>query len=78
MTDTDGMNHPLNAEQLAELDAHILARHILLATMCIRRFTGVGIRDALEIHANRYEELRNQRPDDFVCSDDEYWRGFYS
>lgn len=76
--DANGMNHQLNAEKLAELDEHILACHILLAVECIRRFTGVGIHNALEIHANRYRELPDQRPDDFVCSHEEYWQGFYS
>lgn len=34
--------------------------------------------EALDIFAERYEELRRDRPDDFTVSREDYGRGFYS
>jgi hypothetical protein len=68
----------MTPEQLTEVDDHILAGHILLAIMAIRKYTGVGIKDAIDIHFDRYKQLRLARPDDFVCNDEEYWQEVYS
>lgn len=68
----------MTPEQLTEVDAHILAGHMLLAIMSIRKYTGVGIKDAIDIHVDRYKQLRLARPADFRCTDEEYWREVYS
>lgn len=72
------MHRPLKPEQWAEVDAHILAHRILPAIICISQSAGVGVRDAMEIHLSRYNELRTQRPTDFNCTDEEYWQDVYS
>ncbi|WP_199808297.1 hypothetical protein [Streptomyces sp. NRRL S-1022] len=36
------------------------------------------IHDALRAFTDRYEVLREERPDDFVCGRAEYWAGFSS
>ncbi len=71
--------HPLfTSEQWNELDDLIVKRRLLLAIKCIRRYAGVGIKDAIDIHFDRYKQLRALRPGDFTCTDDEYWRDVYS
>ena len=61
-----------------EVDSHILAGHSLLAMLSIRKYTGVGVKDALDIHVDRYKQLRLTRSADFKCDDEEYWRDVYS
>ena len=65
-------------QQWAAVDARIFAGNILLAIKVIRGFAGVGIREALDIHIERYRQLRAQSPERFACSHEEYWRDFYS
>jgi hypothetical protein len=72
------MKATLNDEQWAEIDAHILRSNTLAAIIRIRRFSGVDIRDAIDILIERYRRLRAERPSDFPCSDEEYWRNTYS
>lgn len=68
----------LTPEQWTKVDAHVLEGHVLLAIMSIRKYTGIGIKDAIDINHNRYQQLRETRPLDFKCSDEEYWQGYYS
>ena len=63
------------AEQWAEIDACILECDILGALARIRAACGVGLNDAKVIHAARYKQLREQRPAEFACSHEDYWRG---
>jgi hypothetical protein len=65
-------------EQWAEVDTCILRRGILPAILAIRRFAGVGIKDAIDVHIERYRKLRTERPAEFSCSDEDYWRDVYS
>jgi hypothetical protein len=65
-------------EQWAVVDAHIFACNILRAIKAIREFAGVGIRDAIDIHIERYRRLRAESPERFTCSHEEYWRDVYS
>lgn len=59
-------------------DDQILAKQIIRGLMVIREHLGCSLHEALEVFAARYEVLRVERPDDFVCNRDEYWVGFYS
>ena len=72
------MNPSFTPEQLNEIDEHILACHILAAIMSIRKYSGVGISDAIGIHIDRYEQLRLTHLTDFKCTHEEYWREVYS
>ena len=72
------MTAALTDRQWEEIDSHILAGTIILAIMKIRECPNVGVKEALVILGSRYEKLRIERPDDFTCSHDEYWKGFYS
>lgn len=59
-------------------DEQILAQQIIRGLIVIREHLGCSLHDALDVFAARYEVLRVEHPDDFVCSRDEYWVGFYS
>ncbi|WP_043667764.1 hypothetical protein [Streptomyces xylophagus] len=66
-------------EQLPEsVDRDILEHRIIAALKAIRETSGCTLHEALDVFAQRYEELRRDRPDDFGLSRDEYGRGFYS
>jgi len=66
-------------EQLPEsVDREILEHRIIPALVTIRETLGCTLHQALDVFAERYEELRRDRPDDFTLSRDEYGRGFYS
>lgn len=72
------MNIDLTADQWAQLDALILSRSILLPLKLICEWSGVHFVEAMNIRDARYRQLREERPDDFCCSDEEYWVGVYS
>lgn len=67
----------LTDEQRADIDARILACDILGALIRIRAACGCGLNDAKSIHADRYRQLREQRPTEFACSHEDYWREVY-
>ena len=68
------MQESLTSEQWSEIDSSILAGNILQALQSIRKHTGIGIKDAIDINHARYEHLRQIRPDEFKIPDDEYWK----
>ncbi|MFD9222321.1 hypothetical protein ACFWDI_20440 [Streptomyces sp. NPDC060064] len=59
-------------------DDQILAGKIILGHKTLMDHLGCSLHEAIRSYAARYEVLRVERPDDFVCSHDEYWVGFYS
>ncbi|WP_329257312.1 hypothetical protein OG223_35075 [Streptomyces sp. NBC_01478] len=66
-------------EQLPEsVDRNILEHRIVHALIIIRETRGCTLPQALDVFAERYEELRRDRPHDFTLGRDEYGRGFYS
>ncbi|MGA5134748.1 hypothetical protein ACPCTO_33655 [Streptomyces olivoreticuli] len=66
-------------DQLPEsVDQDILENRIILAIKTIREASGCTLHGAIDLFAQRYEELRRDRPADFQISRDEYGRGFYS
>lgn len=65
-------------EQWKEIDALILSRRIVPALRSLREWTGISLGEAIDLHHTRYRQLREERPDDFVCSDADYWVGVYS
>ncbi|MFI0242607.1 hypothetical protein [Streptomyces sp. NPDC016845] len=66
-------------EQLPEsVDRDIFEHRIIFALMTIREALGCTLHQALDVFAQRYEELRRDRPDDFHLDREQYGRGFYS
>lgn len=60
------------------IDDHIVCGRILPTLMIIRDQFGDTIHEAIDRFAERYEYLREVRPDDFTKPREEYGRGFYS
>lgn len=60
------------------IDDQILAERIIQALMIIRDRFGDTIHEAIDRFSERYEYLREARPNDFTKPRDEYGRGFYS
>jgi hypothetical protein len=60
------------------LDPLVFAGSKLEFLVQVQASTGVGLQKALEILTARYDILRRSHPDAFICSHDEYWKGFYS
>ncbi len=60
------------------MDRDILEHRIIAAFKAIRETSGCTLHEALDVFAQRYEELRRDRQDVFGLSRDEYGRGFYS
>jgi hypothetical protein len=56
----------------------IVSGRILPALMIVRDQLGDTVHEAIDRFAERYEYLREVRPDDFTKSREEYGRGFYS
>lgn len=63
---------------LKALDAHILKNRKADGINLIRQATGMSLGAAIRALSQRYDLLREQRPDDFTQSHEEYWSGFYS
>jgi hypothetical protein len=61
-----------------KVDGDILEHRIISALKAIREARTCTLHDALDIFVERYEELRQERPDDFTLPREEYGRGFYS
>lgn len=68
----------LTEEQWAQIDALIRSGQILQPLKLLKEWLGVRLPEAMEFHHARYRQLREERPDDFLCSDAEYWDGVYS
>ncbi|MFG1807777.1 hypothetical protein [Streptomyces sp. NPDC049040] len=66
-------------EQLPEgVDRDIMNHRIILPTKAIREARACTLHEALDVSAERYEELRRDRPDSFAVSPEDHGRGFYS
>ncbi|MEV5750394.1 hypothetical protein AB0L00_21460 [Actinoallomurus sp. NPDC052308] len=61
-----------------EIDELIVHRRIVPAIVILREEFGYGIREAIDAFGDRYEQLRDLRPEDFTLSPEEYFKGFYS
>jgi len=72
------MSASISGEQWLPIDETIFANMKLPAIERIRALTGCGISDAIVILSDRYKKLRDQSPERFSCSDNEYWKDFYS
>jgi hypothetical protein len=72
------MSASLTKEQWQQIDPLIFACNILGAIQAIRSALGCGIVDAIEVHVERYRELRAEQPERFRCPHEEYWRETYS
>lgn len=70
---------PVDDDAVTAIDDDIVSGRIIPAIIGIRTELGCGIPAALDEFSKRYERLREQRPDDFALSRDEYPGGeFYS
>ncbi|MFE3112281.1 hypothetical protein ACFXKJ_29535 [Kitasatospora indigofera] len=66
-------------EELPEIvDRHILDHRIVPALKAVRDASGCTLHEAIDIFGVRYEELRRDRPDDFLVSPEEYGRNVYT
>jgi hypothetical protein len=66
-------------EQLPESVDHDIVNHrIIFAIKAIRAARACTLHEALDIFAERYEELRRDRLDDFTVSREDYGQGFCS
>ncbi|MFD7982041.1 hypothetical protein ACFV4M_01500 [Kitasatospora indigofera] len=66
-------------EELPEsVDRHILDHRIVPALKAVRDASGCTLHEAIDIFGVRYEELRRDRPDDFLVSSEEYGRNVYT
>jgi hypothetical protein len=59
-------------------DDDILNNRIIPGLVTLREHLDCSLQEALYAFTARYEELRTDRPGDFVCGPDEYWAGFFS
>jgi hypothetical protein len=65
----------LTAEEWARIDAGILARAYVPLLIWMVRGLGWGLGEAKQLYMERYDQLREQRPNDFAYGEDDYWRG---
>ena len=72
------MNAGLTDEQWKPIDEWILRKWIINAIKAIKEAAGVSLREAGDIFHDRYDMLRASRSGEFICDEDEYWKGFYS
>jgi hypothetical protein len=72
------MNIELSAEQWKPIDEWILRGWVINAMRAIREAAGVGIREATDIYHERYNMLRESRPEEFVHEQGEDRKEFYS
>jgi len=61
-----------------ELDQYIIENEKLAFLIHIREVTGCEMAEAIQKLGKRYRELKNQYPEKFLLSEDQYWDGFYS
>jgi hypothetical protein len=65
-------------ESWFEIDDLIVTRKIIPAMQAIRVAEQCGLREAIDLFYERYELLRETRPDDFMVSREEYGDGVYT
>jgi Spy/CpxP family protein refolding chaperone len=65
----------LTDAQRDQIDEFILTDQRIFALLVMTRATGCALREAIEIMAHRYQELRETRPHDFTVDHDAYWEG---
>jgi hypothetical protein len=63
-------------EQRIDIDARILAGKIIEAIRLIKDSCNVSLREAADLNRARYVQLRAERGDEFVSSDEQYWSGY--
>jgi hypothetical protein len=63
---------------LPVVDEHIVHNRVLPAIMVLRAEFGYSIPEAIDAFSERYEQLRETRPQDFTVSREEYGKSFYS
>ncbi|MEV4756792.1 hypothetical protein AB0J86_16990 [Micromonospora sp. NPDC049559] len=60
------------------IDDLIVQRRIIAGMQAIRQAEGCSLEQAISLFVERYELLRQRRPDDFEVSHDGYWHGVYT
>lgn len=63
---------------LAKLDEFIFQGHVLGGLTLLRSHVDPALSAGLDVFVARYRQLRSSAPDRFTCTDEAYWRGFYS
>jgi ABC-type Zn2+ transport system substrate-binding protein/surface adhesin len=65
-------------DQWAEVDEHIVNRRIIRALKALGDRSGYTLHEALGVFNERYNHLRQTRPNDFTVSPEEYGRNVYT
>ena len=68
----------MNPEVWDKIDPLILSNDIITANMKLVDTLGISLSEAQDIFGVRYRYLREHKPDEFSCSHDDYWKGYYS
>jgi hypothetical protein len=72
------MDFAMSEELWEPIDKDIFEHRVLHALIQIRKTMGCGLKEAIDIVHQRYEELRRTFPERFTVGADEYWIGFES
>ena len=72
------MSDNLSKEQWDELDQLIIENKKLEFTQLYRKLSGGSLRDGIIAKGERYRYLKEQCPEKFTLTDEEYWDGYYS
>jgi hypothetical protein len=65
-------------DQWRPIDEAIVANLKLKALQQIQLLNGYSLKEAIECLCKRYAKLRQDSPERFTCSHDDYWAEFYS
>ncbi|HEY6791312.1 MAG TPA: hypothetical protein VI365_28785 [Trebonia sp.] len=65
-------------DRLAVIDEHILHHRVLPALLALREEFRYSIPEAIDAFNERYEQLRETRPQEFTVSREDYGKNFYS
>ncbi|MEU6716097.1 hypothetical protein ABZ897_31915 [Nonomuraea sp. NPDC046802] len=66
------------SDELAGLDELVIQGQTIRGIKLIKDTFECTLHEALDFYVDRYRQLRQTRPDDFVKKHEEYWEGFYS
>jgi hypothetical protein len=62
-------------QQISQL---LFKRNPLQAVINIKKWSGLGLKEAGDLMYDLYNELRRDHPEKFEVSEEEYWKGWYS
>jgi hypothetical protein len=66
------------ADRWAVIDEHILQHRIVHGLKALREEFGYSIHEAIDAFSDRYERLRETRPQEFTVSREDYGKNVYT